>query len=400
MGMTMPDPPDIRDYGLAHATRLGLHRGVIDRQFTQESGWRHWKSPGVVLTSYSGVAKGVGQLHKAYYPEEVWSDPYRNMDAALDTMFRNLARFGNYRLALAAFNWGPSNVSGYTKADGTVVPPWDGRRETISAQGAHYLDVILGPGWPEPTDTVDDGNGPPMADIRYEDYRDPAPAGRFDGVPKGVILHGSRSGVAGNPRDKEYAGTARYEQTNPNDLGWHATIGDGVVAAHLSPLEWGWHALRASKVYLGVEFAQPTVNDAITDSQVDAFVDWFKTRVQPAWPTLPLRFISHAEADKEQGVAQGKSDVHPLGSPEMDQLRARIMDRLEGAPVIVPDAPSYSVGPGILQAMKDRGDSPATDEMFTKRGEYDEWSEAYSASGRRYMYLPAVARVFVYEPAA
>src|SRR5262249_6289468 len=36
-------------------------------------------------------------------------------------------------------NWGPGNVA-----------RWDGRRETLPDETEHYLDVILGPGWPEP----------------------------------------------------------------------------------------------------------------------------------------------------------------------------------------------------------------------------------------------------------
>jgi hypothetical protein len=156
-------------------------------------------------------------------------------------------------------------------------------------------------------------------------------------MPRGVILHGSRSGKAGNPQAAEYLGTARYEQSNTAGLGWHVTVADDRVAVHLDPREWGWHALQASKVYLGCEFAQPTVDEPITDAQVDAFCAWFSSRVQPAWPGLPLHFPSHAEADREFGVNQGKTDAFPLGDPRMDDLRARIMARLQPAPVPQPE---------------------------------------------------------------
>jgi hypothetical protein len=244
--------------------------------------------------------------------------------------------------------------------------------------------------------------GPQPVATRFEEYRDPQPSGTFAQMPKGIILHGSRSGKAGNPKQQEYAGTARYEQNNTAGLGWHITCGEGTVAVHLTPKEWGWHALENSKRYLGCEFAQATEGEPITDAQVDAFCDWFKVHVLPVWPGIPLHFPSHAEADREIGVNQGKTDAFRFGDPRMDELRTRILARLkkEDVPVGVPDAPVYSVGEGIMRAMQERGDTPASDEMYTKRGERDEWSEAYGTSGRRYMWLPGVGRLFVYEPAA
>lgn len=333
----MPDPPDIKIYARPRAEACGLRWPTFDRQIEQESRWRHWASPGVVLTSYSGVAKGVGQLHKGYYPEEVWSDPYRNIDKSIEIMAAALRTFGSYRKALAAYNWGPGNVGGYTKADGTVVRPWDGRRETISDQGRHYLDVILGGEWNEPTATVNEIGV--TSGVVYQDFRDPEPAGRFASVPKGIILHGSRSGRAGNPKAAEYLGTARYEISNPAGLGWHATIGEGVVAVHMTPQEWGWNARAASDDYLAVEIAQATVDEPITDGQVMALADWIRTRVLPVWPTLPMHFPSHAEveASGETGQHDGKSDVFPRGDRRMDDLRARLLAAIGTAPVVRSD---------------------------------------------------------------
>lgn len=59
--------------------------------------------------------------------------------------------------------------------------------------------------------------------------------------------------------------------------------------------------------------------------------------------------------------------------------------------------PVYSVGEGILRAMQEHGENPASDEVYMKRGEVDEWSEAFSDAGCRYLYLPSVNRVFRYE---
>lgn len=317
-----PTRDELRSYGLEQAHLNGVPVDMYDRQITQESNWQHCRSDGSLKVS-PGNAVGVAQVIQRWHPDVDVADPWASLRYSTKTMRGLYDRFGSWRKALAGYNWGSANVSGYIKPDGTVVPPWDGRRETISDQGRHYLDVILGSAWEEPTPMPTPPPSNPA--VGYDDYRDPEPAGRFSSMPKGIILHGSRSGAAGNPKAKEYLGTARYEVNNPDGLGWHATIGPGRVAAHLTPQEWGWHALQASKVYMGVEFAQATVDEPITDDQVAAFVDWFKTRVLPVWPNMPTHFPSHAEADKEFGVSQGKTDAFPLGDPRMDDLRARIM---------------------------------------------------------------------------
>lgn len=69
-------------------------------------------------------------------------------------------------------------------------------------------------------------------------------------------------------------------------------------------------------------------------------------------------------------------------------------------PVPQPAPPSdwhYHVGHGIASEMGMRGDTPATSERYVGRGE-TRYSEAYGSSGRRYVYLPGLGRVFAYSP--
>ena len=176
------------------------------------------------------------------------------------------------------------------------------------------------------------------SNVRFEDYRDPAPygLGSFASTPRGVILHGSRSGQAGNSRHAEYIGTARYEQSNrqqsaegPWKLGWSATIGEGVVAWHMEADQWGHNASAASRLYLGVEFAQAVEAWPITDAQVEAFAAFF-LRCRQRWPNLPMHFPTHAEVERsgEAGAVFGKTDVFSFGSPRTDELRGRILARL------------------------------------------------------------------------
>lgn len=148
--------------------------------------------------------------------------------------------------------------------------------------------------------------------------------GPFSAVPVGCVLHGSRSGKEQSLR-LEYIGTARYCQTNPDGLSWHSTIGEDSYAVHLDAHQWGWHCREASQTYLGVEFAQPTVDDAITDGQVRAFVAWWRREVLPVWPRLALdRTPLPTHAELPAGRRDGKSDVFPVGDPRADDLRRRI----------------------------------------------------------------------------
>ncbi len=148
-------------------------------------------------------------------------------------------------------------------------------------------------------------------------------AGHFVAQPLGVILHGSRSGRPQSTND-EFWGTSNFAMVT--ELGWNATVGDDIVAVHLQADEWGWNARSASQRYLAVEFAQPTVNDAISDAQVRAFCHWFMDQGRHDWPRLPLVFPTHAELP--EGVADGKTDICPRGDPRANDLRARIHKRL------------------------------------------------------------------------
>jgi hypothetical protein len=151
--------------------------------------------------------------------------------------------------------------------------------------------------------------------------------GSFTTTPKGVILHGSRSGSATNTTQQEYTGTVNYVRGGADGLGWHATIGDDAICIHLPPDKWGYSAFAASQVYLAVEFAQPLESRLISDGQVRAFGWWFlQTRTR--WPQLPLHFPTHAEVEHSgeiQHAPSGKTDVFSYGSIWADELRARIV---------------------------------------------------------------------------
>lgn len=155
-------PAALKSYIKPKIISGGYDWPTFEKQIQQESNWEHYRNDGSVKMSYTGSSAGVGQLNKTYYSEDVWRDPYKNIDAAANTAIANKNKFGTYRKALAAYNWGPGNVGGYTDKQGHIHPAWDGSRgwtcpvglpQCRTEQRNHYLDVILGPEWKEPEST-------------------------------------------------------------------------------------------------------------------------------------------------------------------------------------------------------------------------------------------------------
>ena len=215
------------------------------------------------------------------------------------------------------------------------------------------------------------------------------PAGTFATPPAGIILHGSRSGKAGNPPMDEFLGTCRWAVDPESGLCWHATIGPNVWAAHLTAREWGYHAREHSRRYLGVEFAQPTVNDAITDAQVAAFVGWYRAEVLPVWPTMtPAGLLLPSHSEMPAGKRDGKSDPFPLGDPRNDELRARIY-----AALAEPPPAQYAVGAGIMAAMREAGDEPTGPEVYAAQVFGADWLSKAPGKLGLYIYDAAAKRV-------
>lgn len=158
------------------------------------------------------------------------------------------------------------------------------------------------------------------------------PQGVFGATPRGVILHGSRSGHAALSRQAEFNATSAWAANPSNVLGWNLTVGEDAYDRHLDEQQWGWDAYEASKVYLGAEFAQAVEEWPITDAQVRAFCHWFATYARKVWPALSLHMPSHAEVEHSGETGHGitgKTDAFSYGSPRMDDLRARILARLD-----------------------------------------------------------------------
>lgn len=121
-----------------HARRAGIDPAAFERQIVQESGY----AADVIdcRRASSAGAQGIAQIVPRWHPGVNPCDPEEALAYAADLMAGYVRAYGSYRKALAAYNWGSGNVS-----------TWDGRRESLPAETRQYLDVILGPGWPEPS---------------------------------------------------------------------------------------------------------------------------------------------------------------------------------------------------------------------------------------------------------
>jgi hypothetical protein len=177
--------------------------------------------------------------------------------------------------------------------------------------------------------TIDtESQAPPVLEPLFE-YVQGLVVGARNMVPRGAILHGSRSG-RDQSVDDEYRGTVGWVANGTNGVvGWNFTIGNHEVAQHMGVDQYGWHARAASRPYVGMEFAQGVESQIVTDAQVETFAWVWRNIVEARYPTIPPYFPTHAEVERngETGQRDGKSDVYSTTN-RAEELRARIAEAL------------------------------------------------------------------------
>lgn len=137
---------DYRATAREAAARHGVPGAMFERQINQESGFNPR-----AYNSASGAA-GIAQIIARFHPGVDPFDPIASLEYAAKWLAELRQQHGSWRRALAAYNWGPGNVS-----------TWDGRDASLPAETRRYLDAILGPGWPEP-DAATPG-GPKLSEV-------------------------------------------------------------------------------------------------------------------------------------------------------------------------------------------------------------------------------------------
>lgn len=131
--------PDYRAEARSAAGRHGVPPRMFERQIGVESDGYAQDVINCERDSPAG-AQGIAQ----FMPDtSAWlgvdpCDPVAALDAAAGYLRRLYDTFGSWRLALASYNWGEGNVGDMEEGD------------TFPGETRRYLDLILGPGWPEP----------------------------------------------------------------------------------------------------------------------------------------------------------------------------------------------------------------------------------------------------------
>lgn len=86
----------------------GLPRDLLARLLYQESRYRQDIISGSTVSSAN--AQGIAQIVPKWHPDVNPLDPIASIHYAARYLKSLRDQFGSYRLALAAYNWGPGNV--------------------------------------------------------------------------------------------------------------------------------------------------------------------------------------------------------------------------------------------------------------------------------------------------
>jgi hypothetical protein len=127
----------------------------------------------------------------------------------------------------------------------------------------------------------------------------------------GAVLHGTRSGKAGNPPDAEYEGTINYCSNIANGASYNAVIHkDGTLCELVHPGNAAWHAAEMNSTWMGVAFCQAVDGEVISDAQYKSAAWYLRTYLKGMFG-VPLTVGGTLFQHKEtaQGKSYGKSDV-------------------------------------------------------------------------------------------
>lgn len=133
--------------------------------------------------------------------------------------------------------------------------------------------------------------------------------GRFTTQPKGILWHSTRSGNQTYNESQEFFGTVQYVRQGADGLGWHATVGPGLLAVHMFASEWAYNAREHSSEYIAIEVAQRGLDTPISADSIKTAAYFVKVSVLPVWPNLDLnKQIHHSQT--AAGIRDGKTDIY------------------------------------------------------------------------------------------
>lgn len=103
----------------AAEARRGIPPGLLHRLIYQESRFRSDIISGEVVSSAGAI--GIAQIVPRWHPGVDPLDPIASIEYAALYLAQLYQQFGSWRTALAAYNWGPGNVSRHLRENGALV---------------------------------------------------------------------------------------------------------------------------------------------------------------------------------------------------------------------------------------------------------------------------------------
>ena len=112
-------PVKYAGYIKAAEIREGLPHNLLARLLWQESRYREDIISGAVKSAAGAV--GIAQIVPRWHPDVDPLNPWASIDYAAKFLRQLRAQFGTWELALAAYNWGPGNLTKGLNTYGGVV---------------------------------------------------------------------------------------------------------------------------------------------------------------------------------------------------------------------------------------------------------------------------------------
>ncbi|HEX3584410.1 MAG TPA: lytic transglycosylase domain-containing protein [Candidatus Angelobacter sp.] len=128
---------DLRQAIIGEANRQGVDPAIALAVATRESGVMQWYPNGKLVTGKAGEI-GIFQIMPSSAPGYDLTDPLQNIAAGVAYLALMRDRYGDWRLALAGYNWGPGNVDKYVAGNASLPSSVNGYITDVMSKAGIY----------------------------------------------------------------------------------------------------------------------------------------------------------------------------------------------------------------------------------------------------------------------